>query len=101
MAAQPVVIQRLPYAEPRAGDRVDPHQFAGRRLRASSIASKLAFNDIGRMHVHTRSQHGFRRNWIPAFSQNNEQLRLVLAQSAWKYVVPCNRQTVPETLGRD
>jgi hypothetical protein len=55
-----------------------------RRPKAVSINSQLTFNDFETMHVEIRNDRSGRKDCIPVFSHNNEQLRLVLAKMVWQ-----------------
>ena len=73
-------ITRLPYRGPRRYARV---QFA-KRTRAVSSETGLAFSDMERMRIHRRSDRA--DLWVPDFTNNDKQFRLVLAQSLWNYM---------------
>lgn len=80
-------VTRLPYRGPRRYSNV---QF-GRRMKVVRADSGIAYNDFERMHVFRRG--GNAEQWVPEFANNDTDLQLVLAQSAWDY---CHRGRVPD-----
>ena len=71
-----------------------------------SQESKITFSDYGRMHTVHRATFRDKR-WIPAFANNDKELRHVLAQRAFSYYRAFHRrgtntfEEVPETLVAD
>jgi len=79
-------VTRLPYRGPRRHARV---QFV-KRTRAVSVETGLAFEDYKNgMHIHRRADGAER--WVPEFANNDNDLRLVLAQSTWNYMLRHHR----------
>ncbi len=56
----------------------DNHQFAGRRQKAVSSETGIAFSDYGRMHVMRRARTQERRLPTPSWAVNDTELREVL-----------------------
>ena len=59
----------------REYNHFDQHAFAGRRIRAVSKESGIAFADFNRMHIVRRAKLSGRWTVPPTWSQNDEQLR--------------------------
>jgi hypothetical protein len=79
-------VTRLPYHGPRRNVRSS--QF-DQRVRMVSAETGLTFSDVQRIHVDHRSDGSAR--WVPEFANNEKDLRLVLAQSAWNYMLKPGR----------
>ena len=80
----------------------DQHQFAGRRARAVTKETGIAFSDYGRMHTDRRSAQSFSR--VPAFALDENKLAQVLKQVAWQYAHvsgPCPEEVSLEQLKID
>jgi len=58
--------------------RFDNYQFAGRRQKAVSSETGIAFSDYARMHVHRRERTQERRLPTPSWAVNNTELREVI-----------------------
>jgi hypothetical protein len=79
---------RITFCKPAEQDVFfDAHQFDGRRAKAVSAATEIAFSDFGRMHVERRAEQRSKR-FIPAYATDLENIRKVLAVAAWGAVHP-------------
>jgi hypothetical protein len=65
------------------GVHFDEHQFAGTE-RPVSAKTRISRGDYARMH---QERHSYRRYWIPAWALNDKQLRHVIAQRCWDYLL--------------
>jgi hypothetical protein len=81
-------VTRLPYHGPRRHART---QFS-KRIRAVTTETRISFGDLDKMHIVRRSQNA--EQWVPEFANNDKDLRLVLAQSLWNYIL--KRGRVPD-----
>jgi hypothetical protein len=87
---------RITFCKPAEQDVFfDAHQFDGRRAKAVSAATEIAFSDFGRMHVVRRKEQRWHR-WIPAFATDLNKIRRVLALAAWHSVHP--QRPLPDIL---
>src|SRR6266446_1701884 len=77
-------ITRLPY-KGRRGKII--HNLKPRKVVATETG--IAFSDFQRMHVERRSDKV--EQWVPDFANNDKNLRLVLAQSSWEYMLKHGR----------
>src|SRR6266850_246154 len=78
-------VTKLPYQGPRRHARV---QF--RKRKVITTESGLAWTDYMRgMHMEHRSDNA--EQWVPEFANNDKDLRLVLAQSSWNYMLKHGR----------
>lgn len=77
-------LQIIPTQPPHPGLTFDLFQFA-KRSKAVSAESGIAFSDYGRMHSFGIKGKRRQREFAPAFANNSEQLRKVLAVSAFRY----------------
>jgi hypothetical protein len=102
-SAAAVLVQKLPFIPPTdPGLHFDKYQFH-KRSRAVTATNGISFQDYGGMHVVSRELNSNRARYIPAFANNDEQLRLVLCQSAWQYIKgggKCRTRRVPDNFVR-
>lgn len=84
-------LQILPTMPPHPGLGFDEYQWQ-RRSKAVSAASQISFSDFDRMHAFGIKGRRRQREFTPAFANNSEQLRKVLAVSAFRY---CRGGRVP------
>jgi hypothetical protein len=71
----------------------DLHQFAGRRVKAVSADTRIAYSDYERMHRVRRSTQ--RMFPLPPWTQNDEMLKHVVKVRLWRYACAGHPRKMP------